>query len=202
MLAIARKILQLSSVIAVYGVTLFVLWQGLKPFFPFLDFDNEPTAATAHIYLPAKRTSPPPKDIVSGTPIKLLIPAIGFDKEIVPGIYEEEAKNWQVLPRDIHFAETSRFANNHSGNTLIYAHNNRYAFGPLKQLQTDDKAQVITDNGYRFIYRLLQTTDHVPSDISIFSYDGAPLLTLMTCSGAFNEIRTFYTFEFEAVEKL
>lgn len=201
MLALARKAQRFSSVTAVYGVTLLALWLGLKPFVPALDFGAEPMPS-ASIYLPDKRVPPPTKKVISGTPVAVSVPAVNIDKEIVPGIYDKQARTWQVLPRSIHFAEASNLINDHAGNTLLYAHNNRHAFGPLARLQLEDTAQVITDTNYLFSYRLVRISDHNPSDTSIFAYRGDPILTLMTCSGAFNEIRSFYTFQLEAVEKL
>lgn len=197
-----QKISQISSVIVVYGVTLLALWQGLKPFFPALDLSARPVAASPYVQQPAKKPDTAIAKKLSGTPASLVIPAINFDREVVPGIYDEQKKSWHIYPRDIHFATTSQPANNHSGSTLIYAHNNRYAFGSLKKLQTGDEAKLMTDNGYLFTYQLEHTSDHHPLDTSIFAYSGEPLLTLMTCSGAFNEIRMFYTFKLLDVEKL
>lgn len=200
MQAIARKTWQISNVITIYGVTLLTLWQGVKAFLPALDSNTQSDPTLSGVYALRKQPELPKQEIITGKPVRLVLEALNFDREVVPGVYNDINKTWQVLPRAIHFAELSQPANNHAGNTLIYAHNNRHAFGPLKKLKVGDKAKLYTENDYLFTYKLVQLTDHSPNDTAIFSYRGEPLLTLMTCSGPFNEIRTFYTFQLENVQ--
>lgn len=190
-----KKFSSVLSVIALYGMTLIALAQGVQALLP-------PPSSTQLVLRystpqPVPAVSPAP--VISGTPVKLTIPAIDFERAVDDGIYDTARHTWHVSPKGIHYATLSSPANDHAGNTLLYAHNNPSAFGPLKKIKQNDTARITTDNGHTFTYRLVSISDHSPSDTAVFDYRGEPLLTLLTCSGAFNQIRTFYTFRLEDV---
>lgn len=200
---IIKKAQYVNSVTILYGVTLFLLWQGISPLFP--SISNRAGAQQNTIYLaqPAL-TKPRPKDIViqSGTPTRIIIPELAIDKTVLPGVYDNTSNTWGVSDAGVHYAGPSVPANDHSGSTLIYGHNNKYTFGPLQYLEPGDLVMVITENNLQFTYKYVAVNDYSPNDTSIFDYDGPPTLSLQTCTGWLNEIRSLYTFNLQTVEKI
>ena len=93
---------------------------------------------------------------------------------------------------------TSR-PNTTSGNTFIYGHNRSNVFSRLLKIKPGSVAYVTTDNNQRFIYRLSRSFTTNPNDSSILYYQGAPILTLQTCSGANFQDRTLFVFELVGV---
>lgn len=196
-----RRLGNAISVTTVYGVTLIALIQGTLQLLP-MPVAATPLAQPIMNNLSVDTTAVTSKMTASGIPKHLSIPALKMEKVIEPGVYDQDRKIWQVSARGIHFATLSSPVNDLAGNTLIYGHNNKQVFGPLKRLINGDKAEIRTDNGFVFTYVFAGKSDTEPEDTSIFSYSGAPLLTLQTCSGIFNEIRTFYTFKLESFRTL
>lgn len=132
---------------------------------------------------------------ISGKPIHLTIDSIGYDGEVIDGTYNAADQSWTLSKDKPHFATPSTLANNKSGNTFIYGHNNKHVFAQLSKIQLGDQAVVTTDNGHRFIYEYYSLTVTSPQDTSLFSYDGPPVLTLQTCSGIWYENRSLYAFK-------
>lgn len=154
------------------------------------------------VYIPLKKQPKIPDFVeLRGLPIRIVIPSITVDKEILPGIYDENSESWNVGGKSIHYAELSTPANNSGGNTLLYGHNNNNVFGKLSKLSINDQVVIYTDNNLILTYRFMEATDYNPQDTSIFTYMGPPQLTLQTCSGAFNQIRTLYSFSLVEAKK-
>lgn len=189
------------SVTCVYAVTLIALWFSVSP----VIFESGASAQNQDYNLlnmsyVARIKKPAPKAVISGKPFKISIPSIGLNKTIEDGVYNSEQSTWTLYGKSIHYALLSAPANDFEGNTLLYGHNNKNVFGNLKKIQVGDKVDIITDNNKIFTYKFSEKTDFSPTDTSIFDYSGTPLLTLQTCSGRFNEIRSLYMFKFESVE--
>ncbi len=185
-----------SSVILLYGMTLFIVWAQIDPL-----ISRQFSPAPQSYALAAPRKIPESKriQIRSGVPSKIEIPKLSLTKAVLPGIYDEKNDTWNVSDSDVHFAELSSNANDFSGATLIYGHNNRFTLGRLSELAVGDQVNLTTQNNYRMTYSLVSVSDNEPNNTSIFDYSGPPILVLQTCSGAFNESRRFYTFELSGV---
>lgn len=138
----------------------------------------------------------------SGQPIKIIIPELRISKEILPGIYDVPSNSWIVSDIGVHFASLSNPPNDYLGNTLIYGHNNKFTFGPLQYLEAGNIAEVYTENNLKFTYIYKQVVDFDPNDTSIFDYKGKPKLSLQTCTGWLNQIRSLHQFDFVKVEKV
>jgi hypothetical protein len=71
----------------------------------------------------------------------------------------------------------------------------------MKRVALGAEAIVSTDIGSKFYYKLenIHTTD--PSDVSLFTYTGTPILTVQTCTGLWHEQRQLYTFTLQRFEE-
>lgn len=137
--------------------------------------------------------------ITAGEPVRITVPNLGIDLPIDEGQYDEANQTWTLSGYHAQFAMASVVANDFQGNTFIYGHNNPDVFGKLKQLTAGDTMQLYTDNGYVFSYTFTAYADLQPDDGSVFKYDGPPQATIQTCSGAWNELRRMYHFDFTEV---
>lgn len=138
--------------------------------------------------------------IEAGKPVRLVIPSVSIDLTVADGLYDQKTGAWTLSKDKAHYATITPFANNIEGNTFIYGHNRRSVFAPLLKMKTGDKALVYTDNNKVFTYTLRDFKDVDPTDASLFTYQGKPILTLQTCSGTWYENRRLFTFDFVSVE--
>lgn len=159
-----------------------------------------PLASAQSVLKPrAVSTSPvinhlPP--LVSGKPIRIVIPASGIDLPVEEGHYSPVDNSWTLSGLKAHFAAMSSPANNRGGVTFIYGHNNNDVFGALRRVTPSPGAiaQVYTDNGRIFEYAFEMSASVTPTDTSALQYQGPPILTVLTCTGSLSEWRTLYKF--------
>lgn len=151
--------------------------------------------------------SPPVKipreiPILSGRPIRIRIPSIGLDRPLLDGVYNSEDGSWSLSSTGIHYAVASAPANDYGGSTFIYAHNNKNAFGLLKNVKLGDSAEIYTDNNLVFTYIFAQETTLEPTDTTPLTYqDRPPRLTLQTCTGNWHQLREIHYFDLKSVTK-
>jgi sortase (surface protein transpeptidase) len=182
-----------SSVTGLYLLTL------LLAFFIFKPLPQSPQKVLA-ARKPLAPTFSQIKRITSGKPIRVVIPSTGIDLPIDSGVYNPTDNSWSLSGYHAQFATISSLANDNNGMTFIYGHNNKYVFGPIKQIVPGALAQIYTDNNHIFSYIYENTNVFKPDDTTIFDYSGPSILTIQTCSGAWSEQRQMYTFEFVRVE--
>jgi sortase (surface protein transpeptidase) len=140
------------------------------------------------------------KPAIAGKPVRITVESLGIDLPVDDGFYNPADNTWSLSGYHAQFAHPTPPANDKIGNTLIYGHNNKYVFGPLKKIQDGDNAKVYTDNGHVFTYKFQDAINLNPNDTSIFNYDGPPILTIQTCSGNWNEWRRLFRFTFVGVD--
>ena len=138
-------------------------------------------------------------EAISGIPVRIVVPSLAIDIPIQPGEYDGATDSWTLGGYVAQFATMTVPANNQQGNTFIYGHNNRYVFGPLKHLQTGAEIIVVTSNGNQFTYIFESARTVIPEDVTLFNYQGPPILTVQTCTGAWHEKRQLYQFKFSGV---
>lgn len=158
----------------------------------------------------SKISSSPPKPasprfvVVSGKPVRIVIPDSNIDLPIDEGIYAED-DSWTLSDTHAQFAVMSALANNHAGNTFIYGHGTDEVFGRIgnKTPAAGTLARIYTDNGNVFSYRFEESHNLTPDETDLLSdtKSGAPRLTLQTCTGVWSEWRTIFVFAFEKVEE-
>ncbi|HJQ08414.1 MAG TPA: sortase [Candidatus Saccharimonadales bacterium] len=170
---------------------------------PFMQKEVRPALAVPVSAAPAPEDSKDPaKPVIIGKPVRVKVPDAGINIQVMDGVYNEKNHTWSLSNDKAHYALMTPRANNIEGNTFIYGHNRRSVFAPLLKIQPGAEAIVETDNGKTFHYVLRSATDVDPSDVSIFTYKGAPILTLQTCSGTWYEDRRLFIFDFVKVENL
>lgn len=156
--------------------------------------DAQPISATqsAPVPTPSVKAS---SFVISGHPSRIRIPNQNIDIEVIDGIYNPQAKTWTLTPDKAQFAVMTPEPNNSAGNTFIYGHNTKQVFARLLSAKAGDLAIVETSNGHKFTYQLNSSRQTVPTDDSLFEYQGPPILTLQTCSGANFQYRYLLTFQ-------
>ena len=179
-----------SSVTVIYLVTL------LLAFYIF----NPPLARPPKVE--ALKSTPravAPPIITAGIPLRIVLPTLELDLAIEVGKYDPVNDSWTLSGYNAHFATITAPANDYADNTFIYGHNNKYVFGHLRFLNPGDPVLVYTDNGLVFHYKYESKLTVSPSDTSVLTYQGPPILTIQTCSGNWDEWREMYKFNFERV---
>ncbi|MFI5275462.1 MAG: sortase [Candidatus Saccharimonadales bacterium] len=154
------------------------------------------------VYVPAK--APLPADqpgMVSGTPDEIKILSLHMDLPVINGYYNAQNGQWTLTLNKAQYATPSVPPNNESGNTLIYGHYRTEVFAYLHLIKPGAEADVITNNGLTFKYTFQSSQPFDPTDTSIFLYQGAPRLTIQTCSGSLFQHRQMYYFKYDGYVK-
>jgi LPXTG-site transpeptidase (sortase) family protein len=149
-------------------------------------------ADTAQAKLDSKQTAR-----VSGIPSRIIIPTLSVDLPVVSESYNSVAKTWPVSPTNANYASNTAQANNTSGETLVYGHNNRHVFGPLLNMKQGDIVYVYTNNNHIFKYSYQSSQDITPTKLSIFGdmAKAPPGLKVITCDGPDFEYRHLMSFK-------
>lgn len=142
----------------------------------------------------------PEEEVISGKPVRLSVPSLAIDLEVADGFYDQSTRMWTLSNDKAHFADISVWSNDSQGNTFIYGHYRPEVFASLHNAQSGAKATILTHNGYKFVYQFRTSRITDPSDASLFTYRGDPILTLQTCTGAWMQNRQLFTFDLLKVE--
>jgi len=149
------------------------------------------------------KTAPvkPTVTLISGRPVRIVIPSEEVDLPLIPGTYDPGTDSWTLSGYEAQFAVKSAPANNIGGETFIYGHNNDYVFGALRHVTPSVGAEALlyTNNGHIFAYKFEKTWSVGPDDVATLDYQGPPVLLIQTCTGSLNELRTMYFFTFDKV---
>lgn len=195
-LAVARYYV---SIAAVYGLTLLLAWY-LSPLYP-LRPQAEALYATPPVPpVTTEPAAPPPPTVISGRPVRLVIKDARIDLEVQEGHFNKIDRTWSLSGTHANFATVTSLPNDTAGNTLLYGHNYPYVLGRLPQLKPGAVAQLFTDNGYVFTYSFTAGERYKPDDVSVFRYQGPPILSVQTCEGSWNQWRHVARFSFVGVE--
>lgn len=153
----------------------------------------------------ARAVAPTPLPAVSlevadgGEPQSMSIPQLDINLSIIPGNFDQNTKTWNVSRDKAHFATVTKHPNTVEGNTLLYGHNSDAVLGKTRDLKLGDTLIIKTDKGMSFLYEYSEDKVVDPSDVSIFSYQGPPRVTIQTCTGLFDSMRRFMTFKFKQI---
>lgn len=145
---------------------------------------------------PAVVDTAPVFQLVEGKPVRIVVPGSGIDIALDEGYYNAADGSWTLSDTHAQYAMMSVLANNHSGNTFIYGHGTDTVFGGLSTTPpTEGSVAVVhTAEGHVFEYEFESSRSVTPTETSVLDYTGPPVLTVQTCTGAFSEWRTLYTF--------
>lgn len=188
-----------TNVGTIYLLSLAFAWYVIHP----------PALASTYVpkpYHPALVGVTPGFKVVSGVPVRIIIPDSSYDGVVVdlpidPGYYDPATNAWTLSGYHAQFMTISSQANNFGGDTYIYGHNNDYVFGALRHVTptVGSTALIYTDNGHILSYSFVSSTNVAPDVTSVLDYQGPPILTIQTCTGSFNEVRTLYKYNFDKV---
>jgi LPXTG-site transpeptidase (sortase) family protein len=157
--------------------------------------------SATNIVQPPSQTiiSTPKTHEIEGQPVELLIPSLNMDLPIIPGYYDSQSKIWTLTLSEVQYATTTPEPNNVEGNTFLYGHYRKAVFARLHTIPSGAQAIIKTSNNHTFYYQLSNIRTTNPNDDSVFTYRGAPILTIQTCTGLFFQYRQFYTFTLQKV---
>ena len=144
-----------------------------------------------------------PAKTISGKPVRIIISDRAIDLPIDEGFYDSKSRTWTLSETHAQYAVATAPANDRNGTTFIYGHGTDQVFGKIgsNRPELGTRAEIHTDNGRVFTYRLSLIQDLKPSDTWILNNTagGPPRLIIQTCTGAFSEWRTMFVFNFEKV---
>jgi hypothetical protein len=145
-------------------------------------------------------------NVISGVPVRIVIPDSSYhgvvvDLPIDEGYYDQSTETWTLSGYRAQFMMISSLANNYEGDTYIYGHNNDYVFGALRHVTPaiGSTALLYTSNGHIFSYSFVSVSNVGPNTTTVLNYQGPPVMTIQTCTGSFNAIRTLYKYNFVKV---
>jgi LPXTG-site transpeptidase (sortase) family protein len=196
--------MKLHRILLVIGITGVVLGlAGLAPLAYYKAQNQKAMAQPPSVQIPAVAPAPTPTpSLITGKPVQLAVSSLGIDLRVVDGAYNATSATWTLSNDKAHYALPSQQPNNESGNTLIYGHYRKGVFSSLHKLAAGAQVTIDTDNGYRFTYIFQKSEVVNPADTSVFTYSGAPRLTIQTCTGAFMQNRQLFYFTLADVSKI
>jgi LPXTG-site transpeptidase (sortase) family protein len=193
--------LRIDKKLALFTSTVLVVL-GVAGCTPTLYYHFTSNGSVAAHGLPAAKPANSGDRKVSGHPKTISIPSLKVNLPVIDGYYNQSNKQWTLTLNKAQFATIAPEPNNIAGNTFIYGHYRREVFSSLHNIKPGAKVAITTDNGYKFSYRFSQTYATSPEDSSIFSYKGAPILTIQTCSGTWFQNRQMYLFDYVGYKKI
>lgn len=175
---------------------------GIAGTTPGIYFDLTHHGSVTAQALPSRPVKKTTKPLITGNPVGINIPSVGINIPVINGYYYPNTKTWTLSLDKAQFATPTAKPNNLTGNTFIYGHYRVGVFYTLPRIQPGAEAQITTDNGYVFTYRFYRTYATQPTDNSVLTYQGPPMLTLQTCSGTWYQNRQMYLFSYQGYTKI
>ena len=120
-------------------------------------------------------------------PIRIVIPVLSVD------LLVKKAKiagdTWEIFEKEAGFGDGSSFLNDKSGNTIVFAHARDGLFKDLNKLKKGDPVYIFSKKNW-YGYKVLETVEVNPEDVSKMYKDLGKGLVLITCSGESDDKRT------------
>jgi hypothetical protein len=197
--SLLQKVRFCTNIGVVYLLTIAFAWYAIHPT-PAFKLASATIIQKPHV--PAASAI----QVISGLPDRIVIPGSSWNGLVVdlpvdPGYYDPTTGTWTLSGYRAQFAMFSSLANNIGGETYIYGHNNDYVFGALRHVTpaVGSIALLYTTNGHIFSYTFVSASNVAPDVTSVLNYQGPPIMTIQTCTGSFNEVRTLYRYNFQKV---
>lgn len=138
--------------------------------------------------------------VIQGKPVAISISSVGIQNSVIDGVFDARSHQWTLTLDKVQHAVMTYQPNNQRGLTFMYGHNRPGVFARLPAIKPGAVAEVKTDNNHTFYYRFKESRTTTPEDVSVFTYDGPPVLVLQTCTGMFFQNRQLFTFELIGVD--
>jgi len=133
------------------------------------------------------KTSPYLEKIEEGDlPKKIAIPKLKIDLAVLEGKVLND--KWEISEKGVSYLIGSGIPGR-SGNVVIYGHNKKNQFGPIRWLKKDEEIKLINRKNEEFIYKVVETKTVSPQEVEILSPTQDSTLTLYTCTGFLDRLR-------------
>ncbi|MFZ5365999.1 MAG: sortase [Patescibacteria group bacterium] len=113
-------------------------------------------------------------------PTQILIPKVRINLSVFPS--KASGVSWEISEKGASYLLGSGIPGR-IGNVIIYGHNKRNLFGPIRWLKQQDEIKVVNKKGEEFIYKIRETKIVSPNEVSVLAPTEEPTLTLYTCTG-------------------
>lgn len=138
----------------------------------------------------------PATRVLRGTPVKLLIPSLEIELNVVPGQYIGDSGVWTVSDVAANYVQSSAQLNTEADKTFIYGHATRQVFGKTVELKPGDIVYVYDAQGDVFEYAFTSSRIVAPTDVGVLDdIKGKPGLILMSCDGFYYQDRRLMYFD-------
>ena len=122
----------------------------------------------------------------SSNPVSINIPSIGLtlpveESTIIDGVWQISYQGASHLDKSADPGE--------GGNMVIYGHNKKSLFGPIRRLKEGDLIEIKNEEGVLYSYRVVKTVITTPDDIEYVLPKSEEILTLYTCTGLLDSKR-------------
>ena len=136
--------------------------------------------------IPPKLTETVPEKIYT-KPVSIKISSLNInlpveESQIIDGVWQVSEKNVSHLNSSANPGE--------GGNVVIYGHNKKVIFGPIRQIKKDAEVIVATEDEKLWKYKVAATFEVTPDEVSPVLPKNEETLTLYTCTG-FADSRRF-----------
>jgi LPXTG-site transpeptidase (sortase) family protein len=149
---------------------------------------------------PQTKAPETPKTVTNSEPIRIIIPKIGIDIDVVRSTYDDKQQTWPVSAVAANYATNTPLISNKSGKSLIFGHARKNVFADIGNLTASDSIYIKTASGNTLEYVYANSTIVSPTDVEIFdNLTGKPGVFLMTCDGVWSQNRRLMQFELKEV---
>jgi LPXTG-site transpeptidase (sortase) family protein len=180
-------ILKRAYVQAAIGIVLILIGLFLWHIRADYEVTNSAPQSTSTVQAAAPKSA-----TISGQPNHISVPSLGMSIPVIPGYYYQATKEWTLTLSDVQYATITPPPNNASGNTYLYRPE---VFARLHLIKIGADVVITTTNEHTFTYQLESVHSTIPTDDSLFHYQGPPILTIQTCTGTFFQYRQLFTFK-------
>lgn len=120
------------------------------------------------------------------TPTYIAIESLKVGLNITPTLINDGI--WQVSDTTAAYLESSARPEE-GGNIIIYGHNKRELFGPLRSIKLGDTISLKADDGKEYAYKVAEIKTVDPDAINEVMPTDYEVLTVYTCTGIFDSKR-------------
>lgn len=125
-------------------------------------------------------------ELRGATPINVSIADVQIDLQVTPTAIIDGI--WQVPDGSAAYLESSARPKE-DGNIVIYAHNKKSLFGPLRTVKVGATVDLTADDGATYSYTVTEIRVVKPENVGEVLPTDHEVLTLYTCTGLFDSLR-------------
>lgn len=119
-------------------------------------------------------------------PQQISIPSLKINLSVSPAKAIDD--KWEISEKGASYLLGSGIPGQ-KGNVVIYGHNKRNLFGPIRWLGKGDQIKVINRKGEEFAYQIIEIKTVSPKTVEVLASTDQSRLTLYTCTGVLDSKR-------------